>query len=96
MSALYRVVKWFPQVTGVGLGRFMRPGVTNNEGEILTMLDNWKKELKELEKCEVMLKEGETMTNRTKLIAVTQMLTGPVRDCMSQKKEDWTFDKDGE
>ncbi len=39
IGALYRIVKWFQQVTGVGLSdkraRLVRHGTARNEGEIL-------------------------------------------------------------
>ena len=44
---------------------------------------------------EAMLNEVEAMTDRTKVSAIKQMLTGPVRDYMSQKEEDHTFANKG-
>jgi hypothetical protein len=77
VGALYRVVKWFQRVTGLGLSekraRLMRPGTAKNEGDILGMLKNWKREVRELERMEAMLNEGESMTDRTKVSAVKQM-----------------------
>ena len=98
-GALYRIVKWFQQVTGLGLSekraRLMRPGTAKNEGDILGMLENWKKEVRELERMEAMLNEGESMTDRTKVSAIKQMLTGSIKDYMNQKEEDYTFDHEG-
>ena len=95
VGALYRIVKWFQQVTGLGLSekraRLMRPGTAKHEGDFLGMLENSKREVRELERMEAMLNEGESMTDRTKVSAIKHMLTGSVRDYMSQKEEDHTF-----
>ena len=95
VGVLYRIVKWFQQVTGLGLSekraRLMRPGTAKNEGDVLGMLENWKREVRKLERMEAMLNEGESMTDRTKVSAIKQMLTGSVRDYMSLKEVDHTF-----
>ena len=44
---------------------------------------------------EGMLKESASMTDKTKVRAVKQMLSGSIKEYMNQKEEDSTFDHEG-
>ena len=73
----------------------MMPAQAKKESEILGRIENWKKEMRELECMEGSINGMEgSMNDKVRVTAVKGILNGTCRDYMNQREEDCQMDHD--